>query len=342
MISNTVLARISMSFRCGVLIMKALVTGGTGFIGSHVVDLLVQNGHEVRLLSRKAEIPGRWHGKGVKVLLGNLRHPETVVDAMTGMDVVFHIGEIKNTTDARAKENVELVRRMVAGLGNAGVKRLVFVSSLTVAGIPSVSSADESAEPLMKLKDQYTKYKAAAEVIIRSIPAPLEHMILRPGIVYGPGSRYLGSMLRLVKRAGPIGIPFFGQGKSIAPFIHVTDLAQALYLAGTKQDAKNETLNLTDGLDHTWQDFLFAIGQAYGTSVRIMPLPAFLFRVPAVFADFFAGFFGFAPDASHYIEYLSRNIHFGNSKARTLLGWEPRKTDLDAAVREMAEWYDIR
>ncbi|MDH4162911.1 MAG: NAD(P)-dependent oxidoreductase [Nitrospirota bacterium] len=319
--------------------MKVLVTGGTGFIGSHLVDLLVENGHEVRLLSRKAEMPGRWKGKCVKVLPGDLRHPETVVDAMTGADVVFHIGEIKNTTNARAKQNAELVRKMVAGLGNAGVRRFVFVSSLTVAGIPSASPADERTGPAFKLNDQYTAYKAAAEEIIRSAPSPVEHMILRPGIVYGPGSRYLGSMLRLVKQAGPIGIPFFNSGRSIAPFIHVTDLARALYLAGVKAEVKNETFNITDGMDRTWQDFLFAIGRAYGRSVRILPLPALLFRVPAVFVDLFAGFLGFAPDMGHYIDYLSRNIYFGNNKARTLLDWEPQMTDLDAAVRKMTEWY---
>lgn len=319
--------------------MLALVTGGTGFIGSHVVELLLQNGHSVRLLSRKSEVPARWQGKGVKVLPGDLRHPETVLDAMTGVDAVFHIGEIRNTNEAQARENIELVRRMVAGLAAAGVKRLVFISSLTVAGIPAATPADEGTEQAVKLKDQYTEYKRAAEEIIRSAGAGAEHMILRPGIVYGPGSRHLGSMLRMVRTAGPIGLPFIGNGKKIAPFIHVADLARAVYLAGVGQGVKNETLNLVDGQAHTWLDFLSAVGTAYGRTVRLIPVPAFLLRIPAVFGDLLGGIFGFSPDMSDYIEYLSRDIHFSNQKTRTLLDWEPQKIDMNRAVKEMTEWY---
>jgi len=319
--------------------MKALVTGGTGFIGSHVVDLLLQGGHIVRLLSRKAEVPARWQGAGVKMLPGDLRHSETVVDSMTGVDTVFHIGEIKNISEAQAKQNVELVRRMASGLKSAGVKRLVFVSSLTVAGIPSATPADENTDQAVKLKDQYTEYKRAAEEIIRNAGGKAEFMILRPGIVYGPGSRYLGSLLRKVRRLGPIGVPFIGTGRNIMPLIHVEDLARAVYLAGVQEGAKNETLNLVDGQAHTWLDFFAAIGKAYGKPVRLVPVPIFLLRVPAVVGDLLAGLLGSTPDMRDYIDYLVRDIYFGNQQTQSVLGWEPKKTDLDAAVREMVRCY---
>ncbi len=318
--------------------MLVMVTGGTGFIGSHVVDLLLANGHTVRLLSRSPALPERWKDKSVTLLPGNLRRPETVADAMTGAEAVFHIGEIKNKSLARSKENVDLVGTMAAKAKDAGVRRLVFISSLSVAGIPATTPADETTEPAVGLTDQYTAYKRSAEERIRN--AGTEYLILRPGIVYGPGSRYLGSLLRMVKLAGPLGIPFIGSGRNAAPFIHVADLARAVYLAGVKPDAKNETLNLTDGLAHSWRDFFTAIGRAYNRPVRLIPLPPFLFRVPAVFADLLGGVLGVAPDAKDYIDYLSRDVHFTNRSARTALGWEPEKTDLDQAVAETVAWYD--
>lgn len=86
--------------------MKALVTGGTGFIGSHVVDLLLENGHSVKLLSRKLEVQEPWKGKDITVVPGNLRDADSVVGAMQGMDAVFHIGEVRNTSPGKASLNI--------------------------------------------------------------------------------------------------------------------------------------------------------------------------------------------------------------------------------------------
>ena len=117
--------------------MKALVTGGTGFIGSYVVDCLVENRQNVRVFSRKAEVPERWRGKRVEIYRGDLEDFASVISAMEGIDVLYHIGEIKNVTRVASEKNVKLVELFIENLGRKGVKRFVFVSSITVAGIPS-------------------------------------------------------------------------------------------------------------------------------------------------------------------------------------------------------------
>src|SRR5512137_34605 len=147
--------------------MKALVTGGTGFIGSHVVDLLLADGHSVRLLLRNPEVPEHWKGKDVDVAPGDLRDPGPVIDALQGVEVVFHIGEVRNTTAGNAAANVGLVERVAAALKPAGVKRLVFVSSLSVAGIPLAIPATEDTPASQVLRDQYTEYNRKAEAVIR-------------------------------------------------------------------------------------------------------------------------------------------------------------------------------
>ena len=93
--------------------MKALVTGGTGYIGSHVVDLLLEHGHHVRLFSRKPEIPVRLAGKDVSLFSGDLRDPDSLSPAMNGMDAFYHMGEIRNTTSRAAKQNVHHVEHAI-------------------------------------------------------------------------------------------------------------------------------------------------------------------------------------------------------------------------------------
>ncbi len=322
--------------------MKTLVTGGTGFIGGHVVDLLVQNGHSVRLFSRRPELPERWNGRSVSVFPGDLKDPDSVLDAMEGMDVFFHIGEIRNTSQAASAKNVRLVERITEHLPVAKVKRFVFISSLSVAGIPSEKPADEETEPEVELRDQYTEYKRTCERIIAGTRPGAEFVILRPGVVYGPRSRYLGRMIDMVRRIGPLGMPFIGNAKRLAPFIQVQDLAAAVYLAGKKPDVAGKTFNITDGRAESWFDFFEAITGSFDRKLRIIPVPPVLVRVPAIVADLFTGFFGIAADFRSYVSYLSRDVHFGNERAVSLLGWKPSYTDLALGVKEMVDWYSRR
>ena len=319
--------------------MKAFVTGGTGFIGSHVVDLLVEKGHSVRLLSRKSDVPGAWKGGDVAVAPGDLRDPGPVIDAMQGVDVVFHIGEVRSTSAGNAAMNVELVERMVAALGPAGVKRLVFVSSLSVAGIPLAIPATEDTPAAQVLRDQYTEYKRKAEGVIRQSGIGVEHVILRPGVVYGPGSRRLGGLIDAIRRFGPIGLPFIGSGSNLMPLIHVKDLARAVYLAGTVPGAANQTLNITDGERRTWLGLFTAVAEAQGKRFRLIPVHPALAKFPALFIDLFTGIFGQSLDLPAFVSYVSRDVHFGIGRARTVLGWEPAYRDLHEAAREMVAWY---
>lgn len=319
--------------------MKTFVTGGSGFIGSHVVDLLVQNGHSVKLLMRKPDLPPEWQDKGVAAVQGDLNDADRVLDAMDGSELVFHIGEIRNSTVANAEKNLGLVRKMAGELKHAGVRRFVFVSSVTVAGVPSSTPATEETRTAFHLKDHYTEYKRKAEEVIRQATNGVEHAIVRPGIVYGPRSKNLSRVLKTITQFGPIGIPFIGSGRNRAPFIQVQDLAQAIYLAGTLPEGAGQTFNLTDGAAHTWLEFFTAVGRARGKEVRIVPLPPFLVRFPAAFADLFAGMIGFDLDLHTYVTFMSRNVDFDPQKARSLLGWTPQHDDLEAAVAAMVRWY---
>jgi nucleoside-diphosphate-sugar epimerase len=235
--------------------------------------------------------------------------------------------------------NTALVESMVIALKPLGVKRLVFVSSISVAGIPLAIPATEDTPAAQVLRDQYTEYKRKAEESIRHSPAGVEYVILRPGIVYGPRSRHLGGMVDVIRRFGPFGLPFIGSGKNLMPLIHVEDLARAIYLAGTVSRAANQTLNITDGERRTWLEFFTSVAEAQRRRFRLIPVHTALARFPAMFVDLFTGIFGQSLDLPAYVAYVSHDIHFDISRARSVLGWDPVYRDLRDAVRDMVTWY---
>jgi nucleoside-diphosphate-sugar epimerase len=317
--------------------MRMLVTGGTGFIGSPVVDLLIEDGHEVLVFTRRTELPDRWKGRRVSVARGDLADADVLLAAMQGQDVLFHIGELKVTSQSAARKNVRLVERIVGALGASGIGRLVFVSSVTVAGVPQTVPATEETPAAAVLKDHYTSYKRDCEELIAGGAGAAEHAVIRPGVVYGPGSRSLRTMAGIAARAAALGIPFIGRGGNLMPLVHVKDLARAIFLAGIAPGAARQTFNLTDGQRHTWEEFFSAIAENAGGRLRVLPLPPGLVRLPAALGGVVAGLFGIRVDLPAYITYLSRDVHFSMAKAERLLEWKAMHTDVRAGVREMME-----
>jgi nucleoside-diphosphate-sugar epimerase len=313
--------------------VRTLVTGGTGFIGSRVVELLLKQGQVVRLFSRQRELPSRLQGKRVTLYHGDLRDPASLLDAMEGMDVVYHLGEIRNTSRHAAELNVRALEWVVDELAQAGIERIVFVSSLSVAGIPSRVPATEETKPAALLDDHYTWYKRTCEKILAD-QSNAASVVIRPGVVYGKGSRYLERLVASVQRLGPHGFPFIGNGMQVAPFVHVNDLAAAICLAGTRTPAVCQVFNITDGLHHSWFDFFKAIADASNKRFRIISVPPLLMRRPAQCLDLFLGLFGVKLSLNNYVRYLASNILFDPARARELLGWKPQE-DFYRSVEDM-------
>ena len=317
--------------------MKSLVTGGTGFIGSSLVNILLREGHSVRLFSRRRELAEGLKGKDIEVFNGDLKDFASVIRAMDGVDLFFHIGEIANITEAASLNNLKLIERILAAMKDNELKRFIFVSSLTVAGMPSVIPANEDTEPEVILEDHYTSYKRKSEkLIINAIPG--RYVIIRPSAVFGPGSRYLVNFIRAVDKFGPIGFPFIGDAKNLAPLIYVQDLAQAIYLSGILPSASGQIFNLTDGIRHSWLDFLTSIALLLGRRLRIMSIPPLLLKIPAFPLDILSGMIGIKIDPVHYINYLSKDLFFDNAKAKNLLNWHP-EFSLDDGAKEMVKSY---
>lgn len=317
--------------------MKALVTGGTGFVGSGLVELLLQNGHFVRLFSRGSELPQALKGENVELFHSDLRDFSSVVRAMDGIDIFFHVGEVKNINEAASLNNIKLMEHIITGMRQKDVKRLVFVSSITVAGIPSAIPATEDTQPKVVLEDHYTSYKRTCEKLIMNSSAGTS-VIIRPAPVYGPGSRSMAGLITGIENFGPIGFPFIGSGKNLAPLIYVKDAARAIYLSGLSPSAAGKIFNLTDGFRHSWFDFLTSIAELLGKKLRIVPIPPLLLKIPAVPLDILSGLVGIKIDPVQYLNYFSNDLFFDNSKSKALLNWQP-EFSLTDGVGEMIKFY---
>ena len=146
--------------------MRVLVTGGTGFIGREVVRRLLDESHDVRLFSRGKVKADMFGDRKVEVASGDLEDVSPLINALDGMEVLYHIGEIKNTTKAASGKNIKVLETLLGQLKQHTIKRIVLVSSITVSGIPSAIPADEDTVPRIIVDDHYTDYKRRAEKLL--------------------------------------------------------------------------------------------------------------------------------------------------------------------------------
>ncbi|MDB4876785.1 MAG: NAD-dependent epimerase/dehydratase [Gemmatimonadetes bacterium] len=220
--------------------MKVLVTGGTGVIGESSVRALHRRGHTVRVLSRHAGRGEQWWPEGVDGWPGDVSNEKSIRGAAEGCDVVLHIAGIVDEqppTRTFQSVNIDGTRYVVLEAERAGVKRVVFVSSL---------GAERG-------RSGYHKSKCVAEDVVRAFSR--EWVVVRPGAVYGPGDENISMLLRMV-RSLPV-IPTIGDGEQKFQPIWHEDLAEVLALAVDRSDVRCRVLEVA-GPEVTSQNDLTA------------------------------------------------------------------------------------
>src|SRR5512136_1913973 len=174
--------------------MKALVTGSTGFVGANLCAALAAHGWSVRALHRASSPLTALEGTPVEHATGDVTQPETLVEAMRGCDVVFHVAAVadywRQSAEKLYRVNVEGTRAVCQAALDAKVSRLVFTSSVASLGIPKPGQpADESHEfNLPPERFRYGHSKLLAEGVVRDfIARGLDAVIVNPSVILGPG-----------------------------------------------------------------------------------------------------------------------------------------------------------
>lgn len=248
--------------------MKVLVTGAAGLLGSHVAELALERGDDVRVLVRPHEDVSRLAHVGAKVSRGDMADRGSLEAAVDGADCVLHCAARMGPWGAEEEYesvNVRGPKLMVEAAMAAGAKRFVHVSSVDVHGLDAGDRADETA-PYGVEPDPYCRSKIAGEHVINQLirerGAPIT--IIRPGWIYGPrDTRSFARFAGLVERQRMVLI---GSGDNHLPLVYVTDVARGTLLAGEADAAVGKTYVLVNDELVTQRDYFTAIARELGVA----------------------------------------------------------------------------
>jgi nucleoside-diphosphate-sugar epimerase len=319
--------------------MLALVTGGQGFVGSHLCERLVAAGHRVRVLARATSDLSPLDGLGVEVFHGDLGQDGDLGPAVECVDWVFHVaGALMGLRqEDLVRVNREGTRRLCeACLAHAPrLSRFVFVSSLAAVGPSPGGAVPILEDALAKPVTWYGSTKLEAEEVVRSSGLP--SVILRPPVVFGPRDREVFKYFKIAQR-GLLPVPG-GRDRSYS-LVFAPDLAEGILKAAETEAPSGEIFHLTGPEVVTWSELGRKIAAALGTRDRVLRLPEPLVRAAGHVADLAARLQGRPHifSSQKVIEMLAPAWVASPRKAHDVLGWTPR-TPLDEALSMTVRWY---
>jgi nucleoside-diphosphate-sugar epimerase len=319
--------------------MRCLVTGASGFVGSHLVDALVARGDAVTALVRPSS-SRRWLDRHpVRIVAGSLDDPAFLESAVRGQDAVFHIaGVITALTPAGYfRVNVGGTRRVVEACKRAapGLRRLLYVSSLAATGPAVDGPAVDETTPCRPVSP-YGASKLGGERVVMAAARDLPVTAVRPPVVVGPRDHALLPFFRVVKR----GIRFALGGRKHLSLVYVSDLVAGILRAADAPRAAGQVYFLSGRGWHDYDALASAMAGAVGVrrTIRVR-VPMAALRVAAMAMETLAPLAGITPMLTGYKvrEIGQARWTCTAAKAERELGFEPR-VGLAEAMARTAAW----
>jgi nucleoside-diphosphate-sugar epimerase len=311
-------------------IKTALVTGASGFLGSHLVAALGQRGVRVRALVRSTSDLRRLTGLPAEIVHGDMCDPASLRLAAMGQQVVFHVAAKVPDWGPRCeffRVNAEGTRQVVAACHQAGVKRLVHVSSLTVLGLPRQGAAVDEQSPYdLSAHDAYTASKIEAEQIVRSAHGQqgLCTVAVRPGAIWGSGDPSIAPRLATLLLRGRA--VYVGRANNSLALSHIHNLTTGLLLAAQMPAAAGQVYHLTDGEPVTARFLIDALAALLGTRRPRWSVP---FPVLYLAASLLEGMARLLrrrtppPITRYAVRLMASDCLYNNRKAERDLGYRP-------------------
>jgi 2-alkyl-3-oxoalkanoate reductase len=321
--------------------VRTLVTGGHGFIGSHLVEGLLAAGHEVRVLASPwgslANLAAV--ARECEVVRADITRPDGLAAASAGIEVVYHAA-------ARVAEwgpwepfhrtNVQGTEHLLRAAERSGVGRLVLVSSVAVHRYRPYRDADPRQAPRDGDLTAYARSKVLAERLVER--AGLETVIVRPGLwLVGPRDPTLPRVVGVLRRGL---FPLVGGGRSVLNTASIDNFVAGLILAGTVPEAAGRRYLVADAGAPTWREVLAELARLLGFSPWWLPLPTALATAAGALTEdvWRVARPDRRPPLSRYVASLMRHdLHFDIRHARDELGYVPRSTWRDGLARAVAE-----
>ncbi|HEY5641035.1 MAG TPA: NAD(P)-dependent oxidoreductase [Dehalococcoidia bacterium] len=320
--------------------MKVLVTGASGFLGSHIAEQFAAAGHDVRLLLRRTS-SREFLTFSYEEAIGDVTDLESLGPAVEGVDAVVHpAGLIR----ARSEEEFRAVNddgtgRLLAALEERapGLRRFIYVSSMSAHG-PSPDGQARPVEAEAKPVSAYGRSKLGGETATRRSALADRSVIFRMPVIYGPRDLALLPFFKAVRyRIAPL----LRGGRNRLSVVYVSDAAKAVVQATTAEaNVGGKTYSPEDGVVYAWRDLLSAIEKASGRRALMLPVPLIGYEAAGLASEMFGRLAGRAQvfDRDKVREMRRRAWVCSAAELRDDLGWLPR-VQIEAGARLTHDWY---
>lgn len=323
--------------------MRVLITGATGFIGSHLALSCLENGDTVRVLAEvnnNAEEENRrlLEQQGAELIIGSVTDSESVARAVDRVERVYHLAAAQheaNVPDAHFREvNVGGTQRLLKASIDAGVKRFVHGSTIGVYGSMADGELDETSPANPDNIYGVTKYEG--EKLALSFCEKLPVSIARISETYGPGDRRLLKLFKAIDR----GIFFMiGSGRNKHQLMYVDDLVQGLLSVAEAPGAIGQVFVLAGREVLTTRDMVMTIAAALGRSRPRLRLPLWPFSIAALVLEKTLRPLGIQPPLHpRRLDFFRKSFLFSGKRAAQVLDFIPR-VDFNQGVAATVDWY---
>ena len=332
---------------------KVLVTGGTGFIGSHLTEMLISQGRDVKVLTMRNSLEEVEEEnlelikkKGAEIIFGDLREKESLYKAVKNVSTIFHLGAISRPMNIPVNvyydTNEKGTKNLLDVCKDFKLRRFIYVSTVSVLGMSSNGVPLREGD-YQEHSDNYGLSKLKGELVTleyyKKYNIPV--VIIRPPLVYGPRC-----LVRLVifKFTQKRLFPLFKDGSAHIEFCYVDNVIHALLLAELTAGIIGEIFNISDARSYTIKEVINTIADVEDVKLPVINnLPVRLGKLFGFSAEILAKIIGVYPPFSRSTaEWMSQDRNVYNiSKAKKVLGYSP-KVGLQEGIKNTVEWYKKR
>lgn len=320
--------------------MKALITGATGFVGSHLADKLIEKNFEVYCLKRKSSNTRWLDGKNIKYVEGDLFSNDSLSECISGMDYVFHVaGLVKaRTKEEYLKGNYESTKNLleISAEKNPGMKKFVFISSLAGTG-PAVDQNFVDENTIPHPITSYGISKMKAEQAVMSYKDKLNTCIIAPPAVFGPRDTEILIYFKTYYKGLNSVIGFDDKYLSL---IYVEDLVKSIVLAAEKDEATSQKFFVSMDKAYNWDEIGDVTSRMLNKKALKIRLPHSLVYTVGYIAEFFSGLSGKAAtlNVEKCKDITQLRWTCSSEKIKTVLGFKT-DYDLESGFKKTIDWY---
>jgi nucleoside-diphosphate-sugar epimerase len=309
---------------------KVLVTGASGFLGTKLVESLVQKGYPVRALVRKLSNTKRLKACGVEVFFGDVADLESLRPAFREMDVVVHAAaDTSGNEREEGRSTIQGTRNVLQLCGPSAIKKLIYVSSCAVYWVSNyrkgaVISEDAPLERFPEKRGVYSWSKLEADQIVAKAGSSglMPIISLRPGTIWGPGGEIFTPIMGF--SLGKKLFAVIGNGKFVLPFVYIDNLVEAIVKAIEKQEKAGGVYNVVDPERITKKDYMNNLVKRAYPGATCLYIPYSLLYPMVYMQEKLFSWMGRKPFLTRYrLTSSQKSILYDSAKLQTELGWKP-------------------